>query len=199
MLLIVSTHAPARGATRTIGRDGRVGIVSTHAPARGATSSASTAARGLWFQLTLPRGERRGVSGFRLAHIPGFNSRSRAGSDATAPLSLPWPRSFNSRSRAGSDTAAHNTALANRLFQLTLPRGERLKCFDQTPIRRVSTHAPARGATRVSVVVSGLVKVSTHAPARGATRTSRYAPSAAACFNSRSRAGSDLRGATGDP
>ena len=34
----------------------------------------------------------------------------------------------------------------------------------------ISTHAPTRGATGISIVADGKIKISTHAPTRGATK-----------------------------
>ena len=54
---------------------------------------------------------------------------------------------FNSRSREGSDYSFVR-AHCSRLFQFTLPRGERLRLvlFERL-LLLVSIHAPARGAT----------------------------------------------------
>ena len=55
-------------------------------------------------------------------------------------------------------------------FQPTHPHGVRLRIFQVVPFRSsVSTHAPARGATRSLGRRYQCVTVSTHAPARGAT------------------------------
>ena len=102
--LLVSIHAPARGATRAAGAAERVYRVSIHAPARGATSTSrhrrcspsfnprsregSDAAEGLYydalvFQSTLPRGERQTVEDL-VEPVGGFNPRSREGSDSTS-------------------------------------------------------------------------------------------------------------------
>ena len=101
---------------------------------------------------------------------------------------------FNPRSRKGSDYFLR-----------------RLRCG---PI--ISTHAPARGATRTEVVPYQSIEISTHAPARGATIVrlghffivcyiSTHAPARGATqifwfcmqnhrnFNPRSRKGSDLQ------
>ena len=76
------------------------------------------------FQFTLPHGERQDGLTHRLRRV-GFNSRSRMGSD---PPRQPWRhrrRSFNSRSRMGSDQGYHH----------------------DNPVKNVSIHAPAWGAT----------------------------------------------------
>ena len=101
-------------------------------------------------------------------------------------------------------------------FQSTRPRGARRMVRDcATAERKVSIHAPARGATLGVTVFEGLGQVSIHAPARGATcRRQDHAysnivsihapargatcprirmPSQRRCFNPRARAGRDPR------
>ena len=88
------------------------------------------------------------------------------------------------------------------LFQPTRPHGARhlrcaalrcaaLRCAVVGGGLGVSTHAPARGATRPSWRPRCAWRVSTHAPARGATgrRTTRSTRST--CFNPRARTGRD--------
>ncbi len=59
-ILIISIHAPARGATQLKMFAGLFAGISIHAPARGATAISSTILSGVSiFQSTLPRGERR--------------------------------------------------------------------------------------------------------------------------------------------
>ncbi len=120
------------------------------------------------FQSTLPRGERLPMI---VAHAVtvGFNPRSRAGSDWCHLPNLSFIQSFNPRSRAGSDTGP---------AMLSAPGP-------------VSIHAPARGATAFRQRLCSTCKVSIHAPARGATRNQTRPRDAPACFNPRSRAGSD--------
>ena len=120
------------------------------------------------FQSTLPRGERR-LPAYRSFWGTGFNPRSRAGSDAKGPQSPPPSGGFNPRSRAGSDKFARSDVV-RLLFQSTLPRGERPHFLPPVVMtKRVSIHAPARGAT--PLLTTG-----------GDDKT---------CFNPRSRAGSD--------
>ena len=120
----ISIHAPARGATlailitrilpqfqSTLPRGerqdycqncGRFEAISIHAPARGATLLTGFLLLSSRFQSTLPRGERRDCAA---AHRTdrNFNPRSREGSDRHRPdASLPSSY-FNPRSREGSD------------------------------------------------------------------------------------------------
>ena len=61
---IISIHAPARGATCSCAGCIFSTPISIHAPARGATSLRYTSSATIKFQSTLPRGERRFLSGF---------------------------------------------------------------------------------------------------------------------------------------
>ena len=54
----ISTHAPARGATGAADVELMFYDISTHAPARGATKPELYDSNGYVFQPTLPRGER---------------------------------------------------------------------------------------------------------------------------------------------
>ena len=112
-------------------------------------SDGSAAIKGLVlgaFQSTLPRGERQ-LCVLHLSNQEDFNPRSRVGSDQLLADGHQWlkyfnPRSrvgsdlrpagnrsrslyFNPRSRVGSDLEDADKEQAIRLFQSTLPRGER--------------------------------------------------------------------------
>ena len=145
--------------------------VSIHAPARGATTGSGNLFLDFLVSIHAPaRGATLDGNGFPHAHT-GFNPRSRTGSD-------------KGRGRMGG---------IERLFQSTLPHGERPpnppnNSFNLT----VSIHAPARGATAGRCFYPPPEAVSIHAPARGAT--CRWPPSRRPRnrFNPRSRTGSDL-------
>ena len=151
----VSTHAPARGATGRCCCFAPGSRVSTHAPARGATGvevGVGHDARQVSTHAPARGATWRGRYprvGYR------FNSRAREGRDTTPVESVSRLFCFNSRAREGRDCLRR--------------RGRRG--------RRVSTHAPARGATLTQGAQVGELLVSTHAPARGATTS----PSGAAC------------------
>ncbi len=214
---LVSIHAPARGATWRATLACAGSDVSIHAPARGATCWLDRPDRFIRvFQSTLPRGERHRARSIAAWIQSRFNPRSRAGSDhehvtghgtvhgvsihapargattagvGAMPLSTmfqstlprgerpavcrtdrPATAGFNPRSRAGSDGIESLTCQRLTMFQSTLPRGERHRIgYSSTRLSTVSIHAPARGATASIVITSAQ-----HA-----------------CFNPRSRAGSD--------
>ena len=58
--------------------------------------------------------------------------------------------------------------------------------------QKISTHAPLRGATDLTVDVHAFVLISTHAPLRGATTTGCSAPTPSRHFYSRASARRDM-------
>ena len=194
----VSIHAPARGATARmpIAVRGPTASVSIHAPARGATPGDEPSLTATVFQSTPPRGGRHSrLPRCRRRLRVSFNPRPRAGGDSTWRDASPVVASdgfFNPRPRAGGDRSHYARALDSRLawFQSTPPRGGRPPRGARPAVpRRVSIHAPARGATRaVAAPPSGVQFQST--PPRGGR------PSRRRCrrFNPRPRAGGDTMG-----
>ena len=151
------------------------------------------------------------------ASVASFDPRSRTGSDAPVNETrrpealfrsmLPHGerrsrgrgvagrgRSFDPRSRTGSDRAAFAISSIRSKFRSTLPHGERrrLRMLGKPP-RRVSIHAPARGATLSAASVYPSRLVSIHAPARGATALNPEIRGLSTSFDPRSRTGSDLQ------
>ena len=144
--------------------------VSTHAPARGATKRFSeTKISWSKFQPTHPHGVRRISESLHTACLGSFNPRTRTGCDGvdmglrylavvfqpTHPHGVrlclaqgyhDW-RGFNPRTRTGCDPVAESAFPRHLCFN---PR-TRTGCdrdFDELMgEREVSTHAPARGAT----------------------------------------------------
>ena len=184
-------------------------LVSIHAPARGATRPAWRLANCQGFQSTRPRGARPGsfVSGKPSGvsiHAPArgatrmpdynckswsFNPRARAGRDLSGkPPCQGIHVSIHAPAR-GATLDCEAAAMAE-LFQSTRPRGARLAKHNRRELVEVSIHAPARGATPFPVLCADLVGVSIHAPARGATPPS-VTFGMMACFNPRARAGRD--------
>ena len=99
----VSIHAPARGATLKNMRIVIDGEVSIHAPARGATCIMSEQPDKCYVSIHAPA---RGATEF-------------------AEFRQGGKYSFNPRSREGSDAFPDKIKKCRRLFQSTLPRGER--------------------------------------------------------------------------
>ena len=195
--ILVSIHAPARGATSSISRSADAGnvfqstrprgarpvlslmrgisfAVSIHAPARGATEHL-VHRRDIW-GVSIHAPARGATSGrdARYGCSSGFNPRAREGRDSAVATSTFARPSFNPRAREGRDSCRH-------------PAHQ---------VGRVSIHAPARGATYFNDSTVILTKsfnpraregrdsllphigttgrlVSIHAPARGATKCRR--------------------------
>ena len=130
---LISTHAPARGATRSISRVRLLSFyfnprsctrsdqslqealrrlkISTHAPARGATTRTAS----------------------RITLTPYFNPRSCTRSDSPALPNSKCTLNFNPRSCTRSD------------------QGYAFESFTE----KISTHAPARGATWMCITRRG--------------------------------------------
>ena len=76
----ISIHAPTRGATLRLSSISHIRIISIHAPTRGATNIRYIRYKAHQFQSTLPQGERpRSVPDWK--YILYFNPRSHKGSD----------------------------------------------------------------------------------------------------------------------
>ena len=124
-LFLISTHAPARGATDDYRKARRHYSISTHAPARGATSTIQIMNGFDRFQPTLPRGERRSSLFIVFYSKDNFNPRSREGSDKYSRVS-PTVYSISTHAPArGATAVAYVYSVIDEVFQPTLPRGER--------------------------------------------------------------------------
>ena len=190
-VLMISIHAPAKGATISCPSKVLFCNISIHAPAKGATIVPVIQSNPNTFQSTLPRRERR------ICYL------------------LHCRRSdFNPRSREGSDLSQSKQSIQRYLFQSTLPRRERRSWMrSQIRVCIISIHAPAKGATQIiwnywkiySISIHAPAKgatflfryralgdaISIHAPAKGATHQQRYVVTQLSYFNPRSREGSD--------
>ena len=188
--LVVSIHAPARGAalhsslvsyeygfrsTPPRGGDSHVlsaltaGGVSIHAPARGDWTSLS-ADRPTEFRSTPPRGGRLvTVSDVSAATDVSIHAPARG---TTPPLPSHQRKGFRSTPRAGGDQVAFASGALSSLFRSTPPRGGRP--FGTSPCRRRPFRStPPRGGRPGSAAGAIRRYVSIHAPARGATRRAR--------------------------
>ena len=195
-VLIVSIHAPVRGATsRRHDAAGRDEFQSTRPyGARRARSCACSRADQL-FQSTRPYGARhvRQSDLGRCASV-SIHAPVRGATSSRRDLAVVCD-SFNPRARTGRDAAALLlAALASRVSIHAPVRGAtRSARCGQCIASDVSIHAPVRGATRVaSAVATGQRVVSIHAPVRGATRASLRRSCGQRCFNPRARTGRDI-------
>ena len=93
----------------------------------------------------------------------------------TSPVHTPFTIYFNPRSREGSDFSAANMYVCKRISIHAPARGatrQRDRARKQQPI---SIHAPARGATGITHSAWSGLLISIHAPARGATGSEKHA------------------------
>ena len=149
MLIDISIHAPAKGATRCDSSLLRLACISIHAPAKGATRSDQ--ARDPPYKNFNPR-SREGSDNYAnicLGDNYDFNPRSREGSDMYVVAVSIEQAHFNPRSREGSDLRPKPAKVCAPTFQSTLPRRERRYAVWADYVRKlISIHAPAKGATR---------------------------------------------------
>ena len=133
--LLISIHAPARGATNGQRRKATITLISIHAPARGATKLAVVRVERFFaFQSTHPRGVRRARN---------LSAKRNFDISIHAPA-----RGATSRYRTQTRTQT--------VFQSTHPRGVRLALIAHYTVDDlISIHAPARGATTVSLLGFG--------------------------------------------
>ena len=140
---------------------------STHP--RGVRPSASSRyCLSLVFQSTHPRGVRQIYPHATSANIK-FQSTHPRGVRLYSAYCQSVTRRFNPRTRVGCDNR-HST---------------------NKPIKSVSIHAPAWGATIYQATRQCAIVVSIHAPAWGATRNPPHTHSISRCFNPRTRVGCD--------
>ena len=148
MVIMISIHAPARGATFIVICMAAINLISIHAPARGATGcQIPPALLPTLFQSTLPQGERRqwGASAEMGVKI-SIHAPARGATDCRRLKSIQFAISihapargatgledfiasitayFNPRSRKGSDMKNWRLGFILHRFQSTLPQGER--------------------------------------------------------------------------
>ena len=121
-----------------------------------------------------------------------FNPRSREGSDDVLSSNDFIFHDFNPRSREGSDYYSENPASDGTTFQSTLPRGERRNSNPVITSRHNFNPRSREGSDDEYLKeIGGVKRISIHAPARGATAGERVKLLLAMHFNPRSREGSD--------
>ena len=131
-MLMISIHAPARGATIQTEHGAALVGISIHAPARGATvtSGSSTNCVNV-FQSTLPHGERRS-----LTHFAGcqrvFQSTLPHGERRDRPTNPCLRQNISIHAPARGATWPHIYQRAPFLFQSTLPHGERPRAASES-------------------------------------------------------------------
>ena len=174
--IVISIHAPARGATKWGFNQVYRWDISIHAPARGATLH----------------------SVIFTEAVTDFNPRTREGCDGSGDVQDPAPGNFNPRTREGCDQGGK---FIGRFYSHFNPR-TREGCDTNAAVlsfqKWISIHAPARGATFCVLYKVIIFPISIHAPARGATVTNSQASNLAVDFNPRTREGCDRAGRLAD-
>ena len=165
--------------------------ISIHAPARGATFHRPSSR--LLHSDFNPRSRKGSDRKRQLQRMGGsnFNPRSRKGSDDEDDVKIWLQENFNPRSRKGSDPTGRAVEQLLRLFQSTLPQGERLFLIRSTlSAKYISIHAPARGATPVKILSTNKLPFQSTLP-QGERHETFLFTYIHGNFNPRSRKGSD--------
>ena len=148
--VLISTHAPAGGATyRGFGIDATL-IISTHAPAGGATTQAVTVTKTNVFLLTPLREGRQSWRQSPSRQAPYFYSRPCGRGDKPARMGRSPAINFYSRPCGRGDPALHrNITGAGNFYSRPCGRGDERADRRGEIIVCISTHAPAGGATAI--------------------------------------------------
>ena len=172
--ILISIHAPARGATEQTGSMGRDISISIHAPARGATADTEICTCGLTISIHAPA---RGATKIllKVMSIYLFQSTLPQGERPRYSRGNQFWAIFQSTLPQGERRSEIKANLYRTVFQSTLPQGERpLDSDGRWKYLSISIHAPARGATHWLSEQKPFLRISIHAPARGATFQKPY-------------------------
>ena len=144
------------------------------------------------FQSTLPRGERHSRHPATCPFLD-FNPRSREGSDGPLHCDCTAVHNFNPRSREGSDQTQASGPVFLSDFNPRSREGSDMGGRDVAlPLRNISIHAPARGATHIHLILSKINPRFQSTLPRGERRLMIFTVSLELDnFNPRSREGSD--------
>ena len=192
--VIISIHAPPRGATHNGFRKVAPVIISIHAPPRGATGIGTH--RKDCEQISIhapPRGATRHSAGGN-GNLLHFNSRPSARGDGMERQQRQrWLISIHAPPRGA--TWNRNAAGHHQRFQFTPLREGRHPLHEcNTEGIFISIHAPPRGATHRRRKCRAGTVISIHAPPRGATLAGRRRGTGTRHFNSRPSARGDITG-----
>ena len=168
--MIISIHAPAKGATHFVFRFLRFFQFQSTLPRRERRHRRYAAVDLLVFQSTLPRRERliwRGRN--KGSNLISIHAPAKG---ATPSPSQEYPQEIISihAPAKGATVEGNCYLLIVGRFQSTLPRRERHnKQHPDKRITSISIHAPAKGATQMAAGQLIGYEISIHAPAKGAT------------------------------
>ena len=212
---MISTHAPAGGATLVSGFVDVAFTISTHAPAGGATGAParprpppadfyshpcgrgdSIPAHWCVFEIISTHAPAGGATrSTRASRQSRRNFYSRPCGRGDTPSASLWrpPSYFYSRPCGRGDDVEGSAANTAGVFLLTpLREGRHTAAAPVNPTSCISTHAPAGGATKSPYRLSLRSAISTHAPAGGATASPHGCIAAAPHFYSRPCGRGDL-------
>ena len=189
---VISIHAPARGATGFIFLSAINRTISIHAPARGATRSRTEQKQNREYFNPRSR-EGSDFTFFKRSLIQShFNPRSREGSDFFRFRQPVKPFCISIHAPARGATRINDLAFyEHQPFQSTLPRGERRSPIDHPGGDIYFNPRSREGSDQIVICEDRLRKISIHAPARGATKDGTVKGDQVTDFNPRSREGSD--------
>ena len=121
------------------------------------------------FQSTRPHGARLAVSNFSFRLVE-FQSTRPHGARRADKICLGTSRGFNPRAHTGRDTATRVLPVPASMFQSTRPHGARHKVVELGSIQAAFQSTRPHGARRCKgLSFAQTKKVSIHAPTRGAT------------------------------
>ena len=173
--VLISTHAPAGGATLVNHNDaGRIDLISTHAPAGGATRFRpnGNGCRKLFLLTPLREGRRPRPSAPPACSVflltPLREGRPGTSASSASPQTL---ISTHAPAGGATETGGRNQQPGNQFLLTPLREGRQKLVTVSMYSFAISTHAPAGGATVIRVLVNAVIEISTHAPAGGATKS----------------------------
>ena len=192
VVLYISIHAPAKGATAAFSASASIKRISIHAPAKGATSDENGMIEIHSISIHAPAKGATQRKNCVDEDLPYFNSRPREGGDGEFVLlkgrcpsfQFTPPRRGRRRGRTLSEPALHfNSRPREGGDVMPLDAGTKLRIFQFTP--------PRRGRLGFDDPIGVWGEISIHAPAKGATRRAATDRTLPANFNSRPREGGD--------
>ena len=172
LILGISIHAPARGATSTYQHTHYSTRISIHAPARGATDFSDFFKFFLRISIHAPaRGATVDPFFGSLDHVISIHAPARGATFGTL-RSIPAASLFQSTLPRGERLLCGANLKLVIQFQSTLPRGERHSASVSSDLHSAFQSTLPRGERRIinQYIIMSLV-ISIHAPARGATHS----------------------------
>ena len=168
--LLISTHAPAGGATSYFQGVTASRLISTHAPAGGATKDQFGMDASLSISTHAPAG---GATYEHKQHrrAENISTHAPAGGATKLFISQPMKEKFLlTPLREGRRILLYFIVEQQHFYSRPCGRGDACGFLLRRSRPCISTHAPAGGATAKAWAVVDELMISTHAPAGGATR-----------------------------